>query len=158
MVTLDSTAATATASGQRGVDTSEREREREMQLRSCRQARAGAAGRCLAAAPRIGALRSACSRANAPRQLIAWLPPAADSPSSSRLFAASSSASSSSSQQQSGQVDGEAIVEDVFYDVETLRAIRVSFEAEQVVEYRVQWKDGSPDTWCASFFYRCARV
>jgi hypothetical protein len=121
-----------------------------MQLKSCGlQARGAGQERHAAAPQRIRAVRSPLSRANAPRQLIAWpaAATAADSSlkkSSSRLAASSPSASSSSG----GHVDGEAIVEDVFYDVETLRAIRVSFEAGEVVEYRVQWKDGSPDTWC----------
>jgi hypothetical protein len=34
------------------------------------------------------------------------------------------------------------------YDVEELRGIRASLDGQDpVVEYRVRWKDGSPDTW-----------
>jgi hypothetical protein len=37
---------------------------------------------------------------------------------------------------------------DIVHDVVELRGMRVSLEqSDPVVEYRVQWKDGSPDTW-----------
>lgn len=36
------------------------------------------------------------------------------------------------------------------HDVEELRGIRANLDSQDpVVEYRVHWKDGSPDTWCA---------
>jgi hypothetical protein len=35
------------------------------------------------------------------------------------------------------------------HDVVELRGIRANLDSQDpVVEYRVQWKDGSPDTWC----------
>jgi hypothetical protein len=35
------------------------------------------------------------------------------------------------------------------YDVVELRGIRANLDSQEpVVEYRVHWKDGSPDTWC----------
>jgi hypothetical protein len=47
---------------------------------------------------------------------------------------------------------GDAIAEAEIgiHDVEELRGIRANLDSQEpVVEYRVHWKDGSPDTWCA---------
>lgn len=49
-----------------------------------------------------------------------------------------------------GGADAAGAEEFAILDVEELRGIRVNLDnQEPVVEYRVHWKDGSPDTWCA---------
>jgi hypothetical protein len=46
--------------------------------------------------------------------------------------------------------DATAEAEIGIHDVEELRGIRANLDSQDpVVEYRVHWKDGSPDTWCA---------
>jgi len=43
----------------------------------------------------------------------------------------------------------ETVVVDEFFEVSKLLGVRASLEGEDpVVEYRVKWKDGRPDTWC----------
>jgi hypothetical protein len=43
---------------------------------------------------------------------------------------------------------GDSSSEIGIYDVEELRGIRANLDGQKpVVEYRVHWKDGSPDTW-----------
>lgn len=47
-----------------------------------------------------------------------------------------------------GAGDAQTDVEIGIYEVEELRGIRANLDSQDpVVEYRVHWKDGSPDTW-----------
>lgn len=54
----------------------------------------------------------------------------------------------------------ESVVKDEFFEVEKLLGVRASLEGEEpVVEYRVKWKDGRADTWCALLrFHACVFV
>jgi hypothetical protein len=43
----------------------------------------------------------------------------------------------------------DTVVVDEFFEVEKVIGVRASLEGEDpIVEYRVKWKDGRPDTWC----------
>jgi hypothetical protein len=49
-----------------------------------------------------------------------------------------------------GILTPDTVVKDEFFEVEKLLGVRASLEGEDpVVEYRVKWKDGRADTWCA---------
>lgn len=79
------------------------------------------------------------------------------------LLASCSNASTSSMKQYQRQLPRRAIVaaaeagdaeaatdaEIGIHEVQELRGIRANLDSQDpVVEYRVHWKDGSPDTWC----------
>jgi hypothetical protein len=56
---------------------------------------------------------------------------------------------------EEGALTPDSVVKDEFFEVEKLLGVRASLEGEDpVVEYRVKWKDGRPDTWCGAALRR----